>query len=300
MKLILSFFFLTISVASCHSQTNNLLIIKELISDISYTPIYPRITVLENGKTKWKEGFEYIDSIDIFKINYLSDGLRVNGFLVQPKEAGKYPCLIFNRGGNRETGALKIPQAVTIMGMLAKEGYVVIASNYRGNGGGEGQEEFGGKDLNDVLILPKVLAEIENADTNKIGMYGVSRGGMMTYMALTKMNNIKAAAVIGAPSDKFAGIKDRPGFDNMFLEMIPNYATNREEELKKRSAVFWADQFPKDVPILMMHGTSDWRVKPYQSLKLALEFDKYRIPYRLIMYEGADHGISEHRKRNDK
>jgi dipeptidyl aminopeptidase/acylaminoacyl peptidase len=25
-----------------------------------------------------------------------------------------------------------------------------------------------------------------------------------------------------------------------------------------------------------------------------LEFEKYRIPYRLIMFEGGDHGITEH------
>jgi dipeptidyl aminopeptidase/acylaminoacyl peptidase len=45
----------------------------------------------------------------------------------------------------------------------------------------------------------------------------------------------------------------------------------------------------------MLHGNSDWRVKPEQSLNLALEFEKNRIPYRLIMFEGGDHGISEHK-----
>ena len=295
MKIVFPFLLLLICTTNINCQPNNLLLDKKLIADISHTPIYPMITEQKDGITKWKKEYEYIDSIYIFRINYLSDGLKVNGYLVTPKKDGDYPCLIYNRGGNREFGALKIAQAVFMMGKLANEGYVVIASNYRGNGGGEGQEEFGGEDLNDVLILPEVLAEIENADTSIIGMYGGSRGGMMTYMALPKMNNIKAAAVIGAPSDKFAGNKDRPEFEDMFLEIIPNYATNREEELKKRSTVFWADQFSKDVPILIMHGTSDWRVKPSQSLKLALEFDKYRIPYRLIMYEGADHGIREHR-----
>jgi len=44
-----------------------------------------------------------------------------------------------------------------------------------------------------------------------------------------------------------------------------------------------------------MHGNSDWRVKSTQSIKLALELDKYRIPYRLIIFEGADHGLSEFR-----
>jgi len=29
---------------------------------------------------------------------------------------------------------------------------------------------------------------------------------------------------------------------------------------------------------------------------LALEFEKYRIPYRLKIFEGADHGIKEFKK----
>jgi dipeptidyl aminopeptidase/acylaminoacyl peptidase len=173
---------------------------------------------------------------------------------------------------------------------------VVIASQYRGNGGSEGQEEFGGKDVNDITILPEVLKEIEDADTNSIGMYGWSRGGMMTYIALTKTDKIKAAIVGGAVSDNYFSVADRPEMETGVLaELIPNYYSNKDLELEKRSAIKWADKFPKNVPILILHGNADWRVKPEQSLTLALEFEKYRIPYRLIMFEGSDHGISEHK-----
>ena len=69
--------------------------------------------------------------------------------------------------------------------------------------------------------------------------------------------------------------------------------------MEKRSVVKWVDKFPKNVPVLVLHGTSDWRVKPEQSLKMAMEFEKYRIPFRLIMFEGGDHGILEHRDEVD-
>ncbi|MEZ4800180.1 MAG: prolyl oligopeptidase family serine peptidase [Flavobacteriales bacterium] len=72
---------------------------------------------------------------------------------------------------------------------------------------------------------------------------------------------------------------------DVMAELIPNYFENKEAELAKRSAIKWADKFSKDVPILMLHGNSDWRVKPEQSLKLALEFEKHRIPFRLVMFE---------------
>ena len=75
-----------------------------------------------------------------------------------------------------------------------------------------------------------------------------------------------------------------------------DYSKNKNAELEKRSAIKWVDKFPKNVPILMLHGNSDWRVKPEQSLNLALEFEKHRIPYRLIMFEGGDHGVTEFKK----
>lgn len=284
---------------SAKAQETKLLLSQKLVS-LSQTPIYPRLTENIDGQIEFKEQFKYLDSIEIYSITYLSDGLKINGLLVKPKKNGKYPCIIYNRGGNRNFGSLKIAHGAITLGQIAKEGYVVIASQYRGNGGSEGQEEFGGKDVNDITILPEVLKEIEVADEDKIGMYGWSRGGMMTYLALTKTDKIKAAVVGGAISDNFASIEDRPEMETGVLsELIPNYTENKVIELEKRSAIKWADKFPKNVPILMLHGTSDWRVKPEQSLKLALEFEKFRIPYRLVMFEGGDHGISEHKNEVD-
>lgn len=293
-------FALILIFANCKAQETKLLLSQKLIS-LSQTPIYAKLTEEIDGQIEFKKQFRYLDSIDIYSITYFSDGLKIKGLLVSPNKKGKYPCIIYNRGGNRDFGSLKIAHGAITLGQIAKEGYVVIASQYRGNGGSEGQEEFGGKDVNDIIILPEVLKEVEVADTNRIGMYGWSRGGMMTYLALTKTNEIKAAVVGGAISDNFASIEDRPEMETGVLsELIPNYAENKVIELEKRSAIKWADKFSKNVPILMLHGTSDWRVKPEQSLKLALEFEKYRIPYRLIMFEGGDHGISEHKKEVDE
>jgi len=287
---------LLLILSNCKAQESKLLVGKKHV-DLSKFPIYPRLIQENNGERKWKKEFEYLDSIEIFWITYLSEGLKIKGLLVKPRKKGNYPCIIYNRGGNRELGALLIANGAITLGQIAKKGYVVIASQYRGNGGSEGKEEFGGKDVNDVIILTEVLEEVESANTEKIGMYGWSRGGMMTYISLTKTDKIKAAVVGGAISDSFATIEDRPEMETgVYAELIPNYEINKEFELEKRSAIKWAEKFPKDVPLLMLHGNSDWRVKPEQSLRLALEFDKERIPYRLIIFEGGNHGIIEHRK----
>ncbi len=283
---------LVLIFSNCQAQTEQLLISKTSVSDLSNTRIYQRLTEEVDGEIVWKEKYQYIDSVDIHKITYLSDGLKIKGFMVKPKKSGKYPCVIYNRGGNRDFGALNSSFSALELGRIAKEGYVVIASQYRGNGGSEGQEEFGGNDVNDVTILTEVLKEVKEADVSRIGMFGWSRGGMMTYIALTKTDKVKVAVVGGARSD--LTIIERKGMESgVYAELIPDYENNKELELKKRSAIHWVEKFPKEVPILLLHGNSDWRVKSSNSLKLALEFEKHRVPYRLKIFEGADHGINE-------
>lgn len=276
---------------SCSSQEPKLLS-KEDNNTLSDSPFYyERTYTNEEGKDVLLPKFKYLDSIQISNITYLSDDLKIKGFCITPKKEGKYPVIIYNRGGSYDFGALTVPRISYTLGELANNGYVILCSQYRGNSGSEGQEEFGGNDINDVLNLIDLADEIEYADSEKIGMYGWSRGGMMTYIALPQTNRIKAAVVGGAVSDFRLNEKNRPGF----TDMIPNFEANKEVELDKRSAVLWADKFSKDVPILMLHGNADWRVKPEHSLNMALQFEKHRVPYRLIMFEGGDHGISEHR-----
>jgi dipeptidyl aminopeptidase/acylaminoacyl peptidase len=57
---------------------------------------------------------------------------------------------------------------------------VILASQYRGNNGGEGHEELGGSDLDDVSNLLETAKSRPYADTTNVFMCGVSRGGMMT------------------------------------------------------------------------------------------------------------------------
>ncbi|MDZ7626696.1 MAG: prolyl oligopeptidase family serine peptidase [Ignavibacteriaceae bacterium] len=132
-------------------------------------------------------GQEVLDNTVTEKITYLSDGLKVKGYISYPQKSDKkYPCVIWNRGGIGNKGAIDAFTARGIFGQLSSWGYVVFATQYRGNDGGEGQDEFGGDDVDDVLNLIPLADEIENADTTKWGIEGWSRGGMMTYLALTR------------------------------------------------------------------------------------------------------------------
>jgi len=286
--------FVLLTCQSCSAQ-ESIILEKKIIEWKDYEFLFENV---EEGI--FKPEISFLEDVNLYEITYLSDGLKIESYAAIPKKEGKYPVIIYNRGGNRDFSAIQPFRSdgkyaiAVFFSKMAKEGYVVIGCNYRGCGKSEGTEEFGGKDVNDVLNLIEVAKEIPEADDNKIGMYGWSRGGMMTYIALTQTNEIKAAAVGGAPAD--LTIIDRPRMEELvYSELIPNYWENKKEELENRSAVHFADQLPKDVPLLILHGNSDWRVKSSNSLSLALELEKHRIPYRLKIFEGADHGIREHR-----
>jgi dipeptidyl aminopeptidase/acylaminoacyl peptidase len=237
-----------------------------------------------------------LKKINFYRISYLSDGLKVTGFLAEPKGNGKYPCIISNRGGNREFGRWDTLRMALSLGQMATWGYVVIASQYRGNDGGEGKEEFGGKDLNDVLNLIPALSQLPTADTARIGIEGTSRGGMMTYLALKNTCRFKAAVVRAGTANAFTTIASRPEMEKyVFAELVPDYPANKERELKARSAVFWADVMCKTTPLLIMHGSADWRVPPAEALELVQKLVASKHPTRFILFEGADHGIFEYR-----
>lgn len=143
-------------------------------------------------------GENVIESTVVESITYISDGLKINGYIAYPKnQEKKYPCIIWCRGGIGNAGAIDEFNARGIFGQIASWGYVVFASQYRGNAGSEGTDEFGGDDINDVLDLIPLADEIECADNTIWGIEGWSRGGMMTYLTLIRTDIFKAAITIG-------------------------------------------------------------------------------------------------------
>lgn len=234
-------------------------------------------------------------NIFVYRIVYRSQGHKVVGFIAEPRTGENLPCVIYNRGGSGEFGVLKIGMFFFMLpAELAMQGYIVIASQYSGNAGSEGKDEMGGSDIEDVLVLQKILKNYSRANAKKIGMQGGSRGGSMTYLSLTKAKWIKVAVTVGAPTNLLREEKLRPKMKEHFKKMFGGSL----KEKKKRSAIFWAHLFPKKTPLLIMHGGSDWRVSPLDSLELSQKLLELHVPHRLVLFEGADHGLTEYTKES--
>lgn len=247
------------------------------------------------AKVLGKEEYERRQSFSDYecqRIKYRSDGLKVVGFIWKPKNmAGvKLPLVIVNRGSNRETAKLT---PTSFYYPFVTNGFAVIGSQYRGNEGGEGKEEYGGAEVNDILNLIPLARSLGYADMNNVFMFGESRGGMMTYLALKNKIPVNAAAVNAAPSDLVLGLKNRPVFAQMYKEMMPDYDKRADELIRERSAVYWADRI--NTPLLMLQGGADWRVEPIQTLNLAQKLQENGKTYELIVYAGDEHGLSLNR-----
>lgn len=69
-------------------------------------------------------------NVDVYQITYMSDGLKIKGFMDIPKKPGKYPCIIYNRGGQREYSKLTSQHYMGRMAQMASWGYCVVGSQY--------------------------------------------------------------------------------------------------------------------------------------------------------------------------
>jgi dipeptidyl aminopeptidase/acylaminoacyl peptidase len=247
-------------------------------------------------------GKDTLEKSVVEKINYLSDGLKVSGYIAYPKDdSKKYPCIIWCRGGIGNAGVIDKFTARGIYGQLASWGYCVFASQYRGNDGGEGHDDFGGDDLNDVLNLIPLADEIPQTNKDVWGIEGWSRGGMMTYLTLTKTNLFKAAIVLGGIANLRCNSDESKFMRRLYEHTLGRYEESEfKSRCETRSIVNFPEKLSKTTPMLIIHGNADNRVLPHDSLDLSYKLLYLKIPYRLVMLEGGDHFLKSHRKEVDE
>lgn len=242
-------------------------------------------------------------TLDCRSMSYESDGLLVDAWMVAPKRppGTRLPVLIVNRGGNADFGQFVFATAMMQLFPYAQDGFLVLASNYRGANPSDpakyGKDEFGGADVRDVERLLALVDRLPNADPDNVFMLGGSRGVMMSYLVARRSDRIRAIASINGQVDLEAELAFRPEMENVYAERIPDYATRKSEVLAQRSVLRWAEELPRDVPILMLHGGADDRVDPANGPRLKQRLDALGHPNKLVMYADDDHFLSSNREQ---
>ncbi|HEX8139187.1 MAG TPA: prolyl oligopeptidase family serine peptidase [Pyrinomonadaceae bacterium] len=232
--------------------------------------------------------------LELVKIKYLSDGLKVSGFIYKPKvTAGKkLPAVIWNRGGVGPDTIIGVENFLDFYEMhrYASEGFVVLATQYRGYDGGEGRDEVGGADLNDVLNLVPLARGLGYVDMERLFMFGFSRGAQMTLQAIARGAPIRAAAIVGAPTDIALSFRENPGIRDLVRTNWTGGDARLEENIESRSAVRWAERIT--APLLIFQGGADPAVSPLHAIELARKMEEAGNLYELAIYARDDHFVT--------
>jgi dipeptidyl aminopeptidase/acylaminoacyl peptidase len=126
-----------------------------------------------------------------------NQGEKISAVLHKPLNTlGKAPAVaIFHGFGGTKSGKHRL--YVKMADRLAAMGAYVLRIDYRGSGDSEGcfSEKVIDDHLSDAMLSIKFLEEIENVDSNRIGILGRSYGGIVSILAAAKKGNIKTIAL---------------------------------------------------------------------------------------------------------
>ena len=145
------------------------------------------------------------DGVEAWQIAYKSLEEGITGFLARPyisinertgKPAERFPAIILCHDGGR--GVTQPYRQAAIE--LAKMGYVVAASSYRGNYGIEGQSqgrrEFGKSEVIDVLQLAQLVRKADYVDSQRMIIVGEGEGGLIASQIIGRSNIFRGAVLV--------------------------------------------------------------------------------------------------------
>lgn len=228
---------------------------------------------------------------DTYSFLYDSDGLWIKGFISIPKsciqEKTPYNCIVYNRGGNANMGYVKGEEIAAICDAT---GRVVIASQYRGAVGCDGTDEFGGTDVSDVIALIDLCEqEFEFASINNLCMVGVSRGGMMSYIAARQDTRVKGVVAVSAVTDLMASYNEREDMKAILSGAIGGSPEDMPQEYYDRSAINWAEEI--EVPVYIIHSINDEMVSFNQAEAMNEKLESLQKDITFRVHEDDVHGI---------
>jgi dipeptidyl aminopeptidase/acylaminoacyl peptidase len=244
-----------------------------------------------------------------YYVSYLSDGLKIYALMTVPngqKPSAGWPSVIFNHGYIPPNVYRTTERYINYVDQIARSGYIVFRSDYRGHDRSEGAAGGAYTQDNysiDVLNAVASMRRHPEADPNRIGMWGHSMGGYITLRSMVVTGDIKAASIwagVVAPyPDLFtrwnAGARlTRPAPGSWVDSLGQTYGsvdTNPD---------FWksisANGYLRDLngPIQLHHGTGDHDVPWEFSQILYDEMLQANKPVEFYTYEGDNHNISNY------
>jgi dipeptidyl-peptidase-4 len=231
----------------------------------------------------------------VIPVNVLTkaaDGLEIHNQLFLPtdiKPGERRPALIFVHGGPVRQMLLGYHymwfyhMAYAMNQWLAAQGYVVLSVNYR-SGVGYGKSfrtapntgQRGNAEYQDVVAGAKYLQGREDVDPARVGIWGLSYGGLLTSQALARNSDIFVAGV------DFAGVH------------LYTNALDPENVAYRSSAIAAIDTWKS--PVLLVHGDDDRNVAFTQTTGLVQLLRARNIYHELIVFPDDVHESLIHKR----
>jgi dipeptidyl-peptidase-4 len=219
-----------------------------------------------------------------------ADGLEIHNQLFLPKDlkpGERRPALVFVHGGppRQMLPGYHYMQAYTWLyafnQYLADQGYVVISINYRsGIGYGRsfqtapGTMAGGNSEYQDVVAGAKYLQSRPDVDPARVGIYGISYGGLLTAQALARNSDIFVA-----------------GADLAGVHLYGNVLSDSSRAYES-SAIASIDNWKS--PVMLWQADDDRNVDPSQTIGLIPLLRARHIYFELVMVPDDMHEVAIH------
>ncbi len=197
------------------------------------------------------------------KISWPNEGLTIHAYLWRPKTlrpGQRAPVIMYVHGG--PTGQFSDSYYLQAQ-FFASRGYVVIAPNVRGSSGygkrfeDANNRDWGHGDLRDVLAGVEWAKRQPYVNPGKIGITGISYGGMMTMYAISFAPGVFQAAISGSG---YGDVRDFHGIVPVFqhtqllnYELGPWPSTPEVDSIYRRSSAILKVQ-DATAPAFLIHG----------------------------------------------
>jgi dipeptidyl aminopeptidase/acylaminoacyl peptidase len=166
----------------------------------------------QSGQIRIRSAFGANDKFTTHLIEYPSDGLTITGVMQIPAGEGPFPVIVLNHGFFSRGAYRSGDGTDRASAFLAGHGYITLASDYRSWGASDVGSSFFYSGLAiDVINLLNAIPSIEQADPDRVGMWGHSMGGAVTIKVLTLDPRLKAAVLYSTVSADQADVISRWG-----------------------------------------------------------------------------------------
>ncbi|PKG55616.1 MULTISPECIES: prolyl oligopeptidase family serine peptidase [unclassified Shewanella] len=210
--------------------------------------------------------------------------------------ADKYPAVIFNHGAgylqNAHYGFSGYFREFMFHNLLAQQGYVVMDMDYRGSKG-YGRDwrtavyrQMGTPEVEDLKDGVSWMAANANVDAGKVGTYGGSYGGFLTFMALFNEPELFQAGAALRP------VTDWAHYNAPYTSNILNTPDVDPIAYERSSPIEHAAGLQK--PLLIMSGVLDDNVFFQDSVRLVQRLIELEKPmFETAIYPVEPHGFRQ-------